>query len=94
MNWTRVAPTKPVNDVDGEWLTPLGTKIILKAHIFAVPLYLREDPGMFDEEGYLQCPGLIPKNNLRQMNHIMWTAGHAHEVLFMDELADYDYLMK
>ena len=89
-SWTRL-PKKIKDNVtpDGEWRSPLGTRVIVKGRRFELPLYIKKEPQLLERQDWLGCAG-----TRRSLSYNLYTAVFSHHLLFEPLLDQFDFVFK
>ena len=89
LSWTR--PVSTDTAPDGEWRSPLGSRLLVKGRSFLLPEYIQRKTDLLDRPDWLGCAG----SRLDVSYNLYSGAAYGHHIFFEPILADnFDYVLK
>ena len=89
--WTRPpGEAAAEGDVDGEWRSPRGTRLLVKGRRFELPLYIQRAPELLERNDWLSCHGRKFSASYNLYSGAIWS----HHLFFEPLLDQFDFVFK
>ena len=91
LSWARSLQNRNMTTLpDGDWRTQRGSRVVVKARSFELPIYIQQQPDLLERPDWLGCHGR--RNDVGY--NLYSGAAFAHHIFFEPLLDEFDYVIK